>query len=923
MNLNAVFEETRDKLGKPYEDFIFLLEALKEILLENGEEKMAGDIPWANPIERIDLTDISPRHLQLYSLIFQLINMTEINGAVQARRHTEDENLASVNGLWAQHIGQLKSAGLSDEEIILSLLEVHIEPVLTAHPTEAKRITVLEHYRELYVLLVQRENSMYNRHEQDSIRHYIKQTLYKLWKTGEIYLEKPDVTSELRNVLHYLVNVFPEVLGILDRRMLQAADFHGIDKESIIEKMAFPRLSFGDWVGGDRDGHPLVTAQVTRDTLLQLRLNAFVVIKRKLGKLVQQLSFACELESLAPEVRRRMDEMVQELGEKGPEYLNRNKGEAFRQFLNLMLAKLPVEMKRGHATQLAEVKGAYVHSHQLIDDLQKMQKALINYGAKSIAQDDVVQAIRIVQTFGFHLAALDIRQNSAFHDKAVEQLLEASQAEDNRFSQWDEDKRLAFLNQELASSRPFVSPKIPLGPEAQTVMECMRAVEAHTAIYGTNCIGSFIVSMTRSLSDLLVVYLLAREAGLTHMTPDGMVSKIPVVPLLETIDDLDAGPEIVDQFLSHPFTQRSLKYFKESNGDEELRQQIMVGYSDSNKDGGIMASQWNLYKAQYKLSEVGRRHNVKITFFHGKGGTISRGSGPTHYFIEALAHSSLQGSIRLTEQGETIAQKYANKVNAAYNLELLAASALYKSAIDRRTSSQFHPNAEIMDRLARESKNYYEQMMQKEGFITFFRQATPIDAIEVSKIGSRPAKRTGASTVQDLRAIPWVFSWSQSRFNMTSWYGIGSALHDLYENNRKDYETLTHSLLEDPFIRYVFTNVDTSLNATDESIMKAYGDLVEDTALRDRFLSLYLEELQLTRRHLNHMIGKEIEERREGHYHSTKLRASLMEPLHYKQIDLLSRWRKAKKEESPDADRLQVEIMLTINALAGAMRSTG
>jgi len=923
MKLKQTFEETRQKLGKPYNDLMFLLEALKNVLIENGESEMAQDIPWVNPIEKIELDHITPRHLQLYSLVFQLVNMTEINGAVQARRSAEHESLDSVNGLWARHITKLKKTGVTDGEIVQSLLEVHVEPVLTAHPTEAKRITVLEHYRELYVLLVQRENSMYNDLEQANIYHNIQQALYKLWKTGEIYLEKPDVPSELRNVLHYLVNVFPEVLSILDRRLLQAARYHDLDTEALVSKKAFPTLSFGNWVGGDRDGHPLVTAEVTRDTLLQLRLNAFVVIKRKLSRLVQQLSFACPIEELPLKVRERMDEMVREIGEEGRDHLDRNKGEAFRQFINLMVSKLPVEMMRGHATQLAEVKGAYIHSRQLINDLELLQEALIQYGAKSTAYDDVFQAIRVVQTFGFHLAALDIRQNSAFHDKAVEQLLEASQAEETDFSSWSEEKRLDFLNKELASGRPFVTPKAELGLQAKTVMECMRTVEAHTAVYGTNCIGSFIVSMTRSLSDLLVVYLLAREAGLTQMTDAGMICKIPVVPLLETIDDLEAGPDILEQFLSHPFTQRSLHYFKETGQTDVLRQQVMVGYSDSNKDGGIMASQWNLYKAQYRLSEVGNKYGIKITFFHGKGGSISRGSGPTHYFIEALSHSALQGSVRLTEQGETIAQKYANKVNAAYNLELLAAGALNKTVLDKRRERKFHPHADIIETLARNSKKYYEEMMQKEGFISFFRQATPIDAIETSKIGSRPAKRTGASSLEDLRAIPWVFSWSQARFNMTSWYGIGSALAELERDQNDKYKTIKESLRDDPFLRYVFTNVDTSLNATDENIMRAYAHLVKDEKLRDKFLNLYLKELELTRKHLLDIIGKGISERRKSHYYSTLLRASLMEPLHHKQIALLKKWRQEKEDNSDRAEKTQVEIMLTINAIAGAMRSTG
>jgi phosphoenolpyruvate carboxylase len=680
-------------------------------------------------------------------------------------------------------------------------------------------------------------------------------------------------------------------------------------------------------VGGDRDGHPLVTAEVTKNTLLQLRLNAFVAIKRRLNLLLNELSYACELDEMHSAARERIREMVAELGPAGPELLARNKGEAFRQFVNLMMGKLPVEMKRGHATQLADVQGAYVHSSQLVDDLKLLQDALRAYGARTTADDAVMIAIMIVQTFGFHLAALDIRQNSDFHDKAMEQLLRASRAPETDFASWSEEKRLAFLNAELQSSRPFTTLNSSLGPNALAVMECLRVVRKHTTRYGLNCIGSFIVSMTRSLSDLLLVYILAREAGLTEHTEEGPVCLIPVVPLLETIDDLEAGPEILDAFLKHEYTRRSLQYLKARRKRSGLSQQVMVGYSDSNKDGGILASQWNLYKAQYRLSRVGRDHGVSITFFHGKGGSISRGSGPTHYFVDALPHSSLQGAVRLTEQGETISEKYGNKVNAAYNIELLAASALHKTVADRNGGDDFHPLAGTIDKMAGLSKKAYEAMMQEEGFIQFFRQATPIDAIEASKIGSRPAKRTGAGTVEDLRAIPWVFSWGQARYNMTSWFGVGSALEGLSVEAPEEYQALKAALKSDPFVRYVITNVETSLSSADEELMTAYAGLVEDVELREKFLRIFLEEYRLARKHMGKLISRPAEERRQNHFYSTRLRSELMAPLHRRQIALLGQWRREKGEGAEEsqkaAEKTQIELMLTINALAGAMKNTG
>ncbi|WP_416868127.1 MAG: phosphoenolpyruvate carboxylase [Imperialibacter sp.] len=921
--MRDVLEQVRIELGKPYEDLTFLLEALRDSLSENGEEAIASKIPWINKINFSNTDQLSEKEIQLYSLVFQIVNMVEVNAAVQSRRHLEDQSLASISGLWARNLQSLKEAGVSPKDIASKLAEISIEPVLTAHPTEAKRASVLEHHRELYLLIVQRENQMYTKKEKDNIRHNIKLVLYRLWKTGEIYVEKPDVASELRNILHYLVNVFPDVIPVLDRRMIQAWDDAGFDRSLLLNNTAFPKISFGDWVGGDRDGHPLVTAQVTAETLQTLRLNAIVVVRRRLLMLVKHLSLACDIDKVYPPLRERAYHLMHELGEKGIEALQRNKGEAFRQFVNILMARLPIDTKRGHATELQDFKGAYAGSKELIDDLTILKDALIDYGAKSIAFDEVIGAIRIVETFGLHLARLDIRQNSAFHDKAISQLMDAAGLKGADYLQWNEEERLAFLNKELASNRPFANKNVPLGENAQAVVDCLKVVEQHISKYGTEGIGSLIVSMTRSVSDLLAVYLLAREAGLTTQSEEGLVCILPVVPLLETIEDLENGGQILQGFLEHPFTKRSIKYIKTKNQASSLFQQVMVGYSDSNKDGGIMASQWNLYKAQSRLSQIGRDLGVKIVFFHGKGGSISRGAGPTHYFVNALPHSSLQGAIRLTEQGETIAQKYANKVNAEYNLELLVASTAARTILDGVTERKYHPMAEILEKLANESKGYYEKLMHEEGFIQFFREATPIDAIESSKIGSRPARRSGAKSLEDLRAIPWVFSWSQSRYNMTSWFGVGSTLQNLRDNQPEIYAEFKKAIKFDPLIRYVFTNIDTSLASTDELIMKEYASLVTDDKVRDKFLNIFITELKKTSEALEGLLGRPMKERRRNHYYSSLLRASLMDNLHKTQVSLLKKWRKEKEEGSDKTEVTLTHLLITINAIASAMRNTG
>ncbi|BDD01014.1 phosphoenolpyruvate carboxylase [Persicobacter psychrovividus] len=926
MKAVSVLDEVRQKLGKSYDDLSFLLEALKEVLIENGESEIANQIPWINDVPPFNEKKFQNQHVQLYSIIFNLVNMVEVNGAVQNRRQIENESLAGVNGLWASNFEKLKGANITEDDILEHLSDICVEPVLTAHPTEAKRHTVLEHHRELYLLLVKRENNMFSKFEQQEIRNEIKLALYRLWKTGEIYREKPDVKSELSNILYYMTNVFPEVVPIMDNRMRQAWEASGFSASSLEDYRRWPQLKFGNWVGGDRDGHPLVTAEVTAYALEQLRLNAFVVLRRRMVKLLKHLSFAMDFEQATWEMRKRMQEMILEVGPAGKEYFERNQGEVFRQYMNLCMAKLPVDLQRGHAVAYHESKGSYKKASELLADLEILQQGLVEYGAKGIAYQEVFEVLRMVDIFGFHLARVDVRQNSEFHEKALAELMESAGLDAEAYLSANEEGRLAFLNKELESNRPFATGNAELGPHARAVIDAYTVISNHITKYGHKGIGSFIISMTRSVSDLLTVFVLAREAGLTRKVNGEVVCEVPVAPLLETIEDLAEGPKILQGFLNHPFTKRSLAYHQKLNEANRPLQMVMVGYSDSNKDGGILASQWNIFQAQHLLAEVGAENGVQIEFFHGKGGSISRGAGPTHYFVDALPHGSVDGHVRLTEQGETIELKYANKVNASYNMEVLLASTMSKTIMDRFSKKQklAHPLEPLLARLSEEAKKPYTALLHGEGFIDYFRSATPIDVIESSKIGSRPSRRTGAKTLNDLRAIPWVFSWSQSRYHMTSWFGLGTTMEQLKQNEPKEYAKFKKAISTDPFLRYVLTNVDTSIAATDRSMMEAYASLVQDDKIRKSFLDRFTGEYEKTKSILADLLDRKIQDRRKGHYYSNRLRASIMNDLHRKQIVLLKKWRGEKLDGADEkSEKTLEELLLTINAIAGANRNTG
>lgn len=921
----SILKIVKKELKKPYYDLEFLLECLREILFESGENDLANSIPWINEIDYIN-SPLTEKHLHLYSLCFHLLNTVEVNAAVQNRRHKEDnESLSSVNGLWADAFKELKNAGISEDSILKMMPEIMVEPVLTAHPTEAKRITALKHLRELYLLMVQRENSMFTQSEQKEIRREIKLCLHRLWRINEIYMEKPTLQTEVNNIIHYLKNVFPEVLPLLDRRLIQAWEDAGFSMEKIGDSTLFPKLRFGNWVGGDRDGHPLVTAGVTRDTLQTLRLSAFMIIRKQMQKLIRNLAFPLDLHQADKPMKDRISILLEETESDGYRALERNKGELFRQFVNLMLVKLPVEIQGEQVLKLNDKKYAYKFSSELKADLTLLKDSLIKAGARQVADTDLNDVIRQVDTFGFHLAKLDVRQNSRFHELAISQLMNAASLKGERFLEWDEGKRMEFINKELESNRPFAHARVNLDEQACKVVGSYWVLANHIEKYGEDGLGALIVSMTRRPSDLLLVYLLAREAGLMVQTEGGLACKLQVVPLFETIEDLRNAHKVLDIFLSHPVTRRSLEYQKNVSGGKHLTQQVMVGYSDSNKDGGIFSSQWNLFQTQGNMICVGEKHKVNIRFFHGKGGSISRGAGPTHWFIRSLPHTSVNGNIRLTEQGETIERKYANRVNAAYNIELLMANAVRATIMDLNSPRRPHPLSRVLNIIERESVKHYTNLTNHPYFISFFRQATPIDAIENSKIGSRPSRRSGKKTLDDLRAIPWVFSWTQSRFNIPSWYGVGSTLEYLKNEHPDKFELFAGQIGSDSFIRYVLTNIDTSVNATDENIMKEYAQLVDEKQVRETILNMMLKELDKTRRMIDILLKRPLKERRKNHYYSTILRAEALDPLHQKQIKLLKQWREMRKQGRDDAstEEILVKLLRSINAIASAIGNTG
>jgi phosphoenolpyruvate carboxylase len=895
-------------LQKIRTDLTYLLGIFKEMLQSLGEDNMAAMIPLENDQILVSHDKVPDEKVaQAIGICFELLNSVEENAATQFRRKAETQfGLESIRGSWGETLKLWNTSGIKEPEIAGLLPKIKVIPVLTAHPSEAKRLTVLDIHRELYVLLVKNENPLWSNSERAEIRQEIKSLLERWWRTGEIYLQKPRLDDERSNVMHYFENVLPQALRLTDQRLLDAWKYMGFSQKNLERPEQFPKVEFGSWVGGDRDGHPYVTPEFTASTLKLHREAALKIMKKELILLAKELSFSEYLNKIPSEFLIDLNTSAQKLGEAGQKALERNPSEPLRQFINLLIVRL--ENTLNERFELDE-ECYYHRPENLAIELEKIRNILIQLGANQINSKCLFPIERSLECFGFHLAKLDIRQNSEYHEKAISQILQTSGFADADYASWNEEKRLSFINQELLSNRPFLVPGTSCGPEANNVLGYFKEIKEFVDLHGSNGIGSVIVSMTRSLSDLLLVFLFLREVGLKD-------SNLPVVPLLETIDDLVAGPDILEAFLTHPTVQDIRKR------KENLVQEVMLGYSDSNKDGGILTSRWTIYKAEENLTEVGDRLGVKLCFFHGRGGTISRGGGKIHRFLESMPNGSVSGHIKMTVQGETIADQFANRLNACYNLEMMI-SGTARQAMISNNKVKNQKLYDIMDRLVEMSRSNYRRLLDHPKFIEFYSEATPIDVLEQSKIGSRPARRTGQRSLNDLRSIPWVFSWNQSRFNLTGWFGTGAALAKFEEQYPEDFEYLKTAAQEWLFLKYDLIEIETNLLNSDTDIMKDFADLVKDSTIKTELMNLILSDYELCLKQIENLMSGSVEKRRISRLENTKLRKEALDVLHVIQIQTLKKWREHKKSDLKEGNQLLLMLLLLVNALSGGLKGTG
>ena len=898
-----------------------VVELLSGLLLELVRKRQ----PEIEPVLRGErlAADLSPellaRTLQVQGIWFQLLSIAEQNAAMRRRRQTEAERGHDhVRGTFAQVISDAVGAKVPAQGIRDLLTILRIRPVITAHPTEAKRVTVLEKHRRIYRRLVDLESPRWTPRERQSLIDGLRTEIELLWTTGELRLAKPTVPQEVFWGLHFfnetLFEAVPDLVDKLERELARA--YPG-------EKFQVPPFfQFGSWIGGDRDGNPFVTNDVTRNTLIENRLTGLRRYQRRLADLVRALSITERAMPVSDGFREALERGLAATGV-GDEIATRNPGEIFRQYLACMVRRLEIMVARAEQGDTTPHPGGYANAEGLIADLRLIEDALEFGGSGSIATTLVLPVRREVEAFRFSTVRLDVRENTTKLNAALADLWRQSDgpgtraaggggpAPDPASDQWRQ-----WLAAELA--RPMTGPPAALPPESAETQGMFNLVRQLREEVDREAFGTFVLSMTRSVSDILGAYLLAKNAGLFADKAGVESCTLPIVPLFETIEDLQRAPAIMKELLAVPLVRRSVR----AQGGV---QEVMIGYSDSNKDGGFLTSNWELSKAQIKLTRLGKECGVPIAFFHGRGGSVSRGGAPTGRAIAAQPAGSIDGRMRITEQGEVVSFKYANRGTAQYQIELLAASVVEHSLKSEREKALLPTSEfdEAMEALSGAAQASYRGLVDHPHLLAYYQTASPLEEISLLNLGSRPARRFGAKSLSDLRAIPWVFAWSQNRHFVPGWYGVGSGiLTFLQVRGQRGTTLLNRMFTESRLFRLIVDEVEKTLTYVDLDIAREYSELVPDGEVRSAIFSMVEEEYHRTVEAVLRISGgKELVERYPRFRRRLARRLPTINQVSRQQIELLRRFRASGGDKTQE-EQLSA-LLLSINGIAAGFGATG
>ncbi|HEX2450775.1 MAG TPA: phosphoenolpyruvate carboxylase, partial [Gemmatimonadales bacterium] len=871
------------------------------------EPVLSGEVEICGP-------DLEGPGLQVLGIWLQLLSIAEQNAAMRRRRQIEAERgYDALKGTFVQVIKEAAGSGVTAGDMKGLLENLRTRPVLTAHPTEAKRVTVLEKHRRIYRLLVDLESPRWTPRERTSLIRAVRNEIELLLLTGELRLEKPTVEQEVYWALHFFNETLFEAVPALHEKLERA-----LSDQYPGETFEVPTVfQFGCWVGGDRDGNPFVTNEVTRRSLGEYRLAALKRYRQRLGELIKLLSVSERSAAVPSDFLERLEPMLAASGD-GPGIASRNPGEVFRQYLSCVLRRLDLTLSTAAQYDLDVPEGAYATADELSADVRALERALAQ-AAPLLAPSLVRPVRREIEIFRFSTVRLDIRENTTRLHQALGGFWRLRAGPDAGEPPAPESEEWGrWIQAELARPRHEEIRLDSLDSEASETLGMFRLVGELREKLDREAFGTFILSMTHSVSDVLGAYLMAKEGGLFPDTLGVERCTLPIVPLFETIDDLRRAPTIMRDLLAVPLVRRSVR---EQGGVQE----VMIGYSDSNKDGGFFAANWELYKAQVKLTRLGRDLGVPIAFFHGRGGSVSRGGAPTGRAIAAQPAGSINGRLRITEQGEVVSFKYANRGTAAYQIELLASAVMEHSLKSEREQALVPVGEfdEAMEAIAGASMAAYRRFIEHPNLLEYLQVASPLEEISKLNLGSRPARRFGARTIGDLRAIPWVFAWTQNRHFIPGWFGVGSGLATFMEIRAARGEALLRRMFRDSrLFRLIVDEVEKTLALVDLDIAREFAGLHPDGGVRDAIFPQVVEEFHRTvEAVLRVSEGSRVAARFPRFLRKLGRRMPTINQAGRFQIRLLRRYRMSTSEEERTG-ALQA-LLLSINCAAAGFGATG
>ncbi|MCW3061048.1 MAG: Phosphoenolpyruvate carboxylase [Capsulimonas sp.] len=863
--------------------------------------------------------------LKAFTTFFQLINLAELKEIARVnRRRSAEASDAPRRESIREAVQALKDAGTNVAQMESLVRTLSIQLVFTAHPTESKRRSVQQKLHRLSEVLTRQEDPLLSHSEAQSLEAEIAAEVEILWQTDEVRQRRLSVLDEARNVLFYfsqtLIRVTPRIYD--DLRTALAEYYPG-------ETFDIPTfLEYGSWIGGDRDGNPTITLDHTAEVLrlhADLALSYYIPAIRGLS---DRLSQSRHYVGISEELEQSLANDAALLPSVVAEAANRSQTEPYRRKMEFIWERLR------HTQNQLNAKPAtapYACAEDFVRDLEIVDRSLRENNGCFAAQRTLAPLLNQARVFGFHLARLDIRDHKEKYIGALSAVFAPLGVD---WSALDEDAKIALLEREIANPRPLIPAELDYDDNANETINLLRLAKTKTQQIGPEAIGSLIMSMASTVSDVLAMLLLAKEARLLKIEGDHFVSSIDVAPLFETIADLENAPQVLDTLLSNPVYRKNI----EARGNQ---QEVMVGYSDSNKDGGYVTANWKLYVAQTKLAEVSRKHGVALRIFHGRGGAVGRGGGPANKAILAQPPGSVQGRLKITEQGEVIAARYFDERIAYRNLEQTVHAVLTASA-EAAQPGHAEPKpewTEAMDEISDDAFAAYRGLVYEDPeFVRFFHEATPIGELAQLNIGSRPPKRTASDKIEDLRAIPWVFSWMQSRYTLPGWYGVGSSLSRYAAKSPEQLQRLQDMYQHWAFFKTTLDNAQMSLAKADMDIAAKYASLVSDEKLRDRIYGSISQEYRQSVEIVCKIMGVEaLLDNSRVLQKSIRLRNPYVDPLSYLQVELLRRLREMPADdgeagegtqEERDAIRsqrrdLRAAVLLSINGVAAGLKNTG